>query len=87
MAQKNIIPKASIKSDAKNSLNRKDNTNLSIYSLSLDVKTKLLEFLNRYIVSIPLRLSITSSNIFDNVYVKNNNFRIVVLFSNGYKLL
>ena len=39
----------------KNSLNRKDNTNLTLYSLSLDVKTKLLEFLNKYIVSIPLR--------------------------------
>ena len=39
----------------KNSLNRVSNKNFSFYNLSLYTKTKIIEFINKYLISIPLR--------------------------------
>ena len=51
--------------DESNSLNRIVNNKFSFYGLSLNSKTKILEFINKYIVSLPLRGEKTYTNFFE----------------------
>jgi GR25 family glycosyltransferase involved in LPS biosynthesis len=57
--------------DEKNSVNRLViDKNYSFYNLSLYVKTKLVEFINKFILSLPLRGEKTYSNFFEFKIIK-----------------
>ena len=54
----------------KNSLNRVQNKNYNFYKLSLYLKTKLIEIINKFIISLPLRGEKTYSNFLEFKIIK-----------------